>query len=51
MVEVKAPDGKTSCLFGEKPKGILVFTLDGHFTQIDVAGGRGSASNCYKRAK
>ena len=38
VAEVKAPDGKISYLFGEKPKGILVFTPDGHFTQIHVAG-------------
>ena len=38
VAEVKAPDGKISYPFGEKPKGILVFTSDGHFTQIHVAG-------------
>ena len=38
VAEVKAPDGKISYPFGEKPKGILVFTADGHFTQIHVAG-------------
>ena len=38
VAEVKAPDGKISYPFGEKPKGILVFTPDGHFTQIHVAG-------------
>jgi Lipocalin-like domain len=37
VAEVKAPDGKISYPFGEKPKGILVFTPDGHFTQIHVA--------------
>jgi hypothetical protein len=37
VAEVKAPDGKVSYPFGEKPKGILVFTSDGHFTQIHVA--------------
>ena len=37
MAEVKAPDGKISYPFGEKPKCILVFTSDGHFTQIHVA--------------
>jgi hypothetical protein len=37
VAEVKAPDGKVSYPFGEKPKGILVFTPDGHFTQIHVA--------------
>ena len=38
VAEVKAPDGKISYPFGENPKGILVFTPDGHFTQIHVAG-------------
>jgi hypothetical protein len=37
VAEVKGPDGKVSYPFGEKPKGILVFTPDGHFTQIHVA--------------
>ena len=37
VAEVKAPDGKVSYPFGEKPKGILDFTPDGHFTQIHVA--------------
>jgi hypothetical protein len=37
VAEVKAPDGTKSFPFGEKPKGILVFTPDGHFTQIHVA--------------
>jgi hypothetical protein len=37
VAEVKAPDGAKSFPFGEKPKGILVFTPDGHFTQIHVA--------------
>ena len=38
VAEVSAPDGKKSFPFGEKPKGILVFTADGHFAQIHVAG-------------
>ena len=37
VAEVTAPDGKKSFPFGETPKGILVFTPDGHFTQIHVA--------------
>ena len=32
-----APDGKKSFPFGETPKGILIFTADGHFAQIHVA--------------
>ena len=38
VAEVVAPDGKKSFPFGETPKGMLVFTPDGHFTQIHVAG-------------
>jgi hypothetical protein len=38
VAEVVAPDGKKSFPFGETPKGILIFTADGHFAQIHVAG-------------
>jgi Lipocalin-like domain len=38
VAEVTAPDGKKSFPFGEAPKGILIFTPDGHFAQIHVAG-------------
>ncbi len=38
VAEVKAPDGKKSFPFGETPKGILIFTPDGRFAQIHVAG-------------
>ena len=37
VAEVTAPDGKKSFPFGETPKGILVFTTDGHFSQIHIA--------------
>jgi hypothetical protein len=37
MAEVVAPDGKKSFPFGETPKGVLIFTADGHFAQIHVA--------------
>jgi hypothetical protein len=37
VAEVNAPDGKKSFPFGETPKGILIFTPDGHFAQIHVA--------------
>jgi hypothetical protein len=37
VAEVKAPDGKKSYPFGETPKGMLIFTSDGRFTQIHVA--------------
>ncbi len=38
VAEVTAPDGKKLFPFGESPKGILIFTADGHFAQIHVAG-------------
>ena len=38
IAEVTAPDGKKSFPFGETPKGILIFTPDGRFAQIHVAG-------------
>ena len=38
VAEVTAPDGKKSFPFGETPQGILIFTADGHFAQIHVAG-------------
>jgi hypothetical protein len=37
VAEITAPDGKKSFPFGETPKGILIFTADGHFAQIHVA--------------
>jgi hypothetical protein len=37
MAEVVAPDGKKSFLFGDTPKGILIFTADGQFAQIHIA--------------
>src|ERR1700675_3152219 len=40
VAEVTAPDGKKSFPFGEAPKGILIFTADGRFAQIHVAGDR-----------
>jgi hypothetical protein len=38
VAEVVAPDGKKSFPFGETPKGMLIFTADGYFSQIHVAG-------------
>jgi hypothetical protein len=38
VAQVKAPDGKISFPFGEFPKGMLIFTPDGRFMQIHVAG-------------
>ena len=37
VAEITTPDGKKSFPFGETPKGILIFTADGHFAQIHVA--------------
>jgi hypothetical protein len=37
VAEVVAPDGKKSFPFGETPKGILIFTADGQFSQIHAA--------------
>src|SRR3954467_8402447 len=38
VAEVTAPDGKKSFPFGETPKGILIFSPDGRFAQIHIAG-------------
>ena len=38
VAEVVAPDGKKSFPFGDTPKGILIFTVDGQFAQIHIAG-------------
>jgi hypothetical protein len=45
VAEVTAPDGKKSYPFGEKPKGLLIFTSDGRFTQIHVGDVPRIASN------
>src|SRR5215510_13835455 len=37
LAEVTATDGSRSLPFGDTPKGILIFTPDGHFAQIHVA--------------
>jgi hypothetical protein len=39
IAEITAADGKKSLPFGDKPKGMLIFTADGHFSQVHVAGG------------
>src|SRR5437667_10927557 len=38
VAEVTAPDGKKSFPFCETPKGILIFSGDGRFARIHVAG-------------
>jgi hypothetical protein len=37
VAEVTAPDGAKSFPFGETPKGVLIFTPEGRFSQIHVA--------------
>ena len=37
--EANLPDGKKSLPFGSNPKGINIFTEDGHFAQIQIADG------------
>ena len=38
IAEIVTQDGKKSFPFGERPKGMLVFTADGHFSQVHVSG-------------
>ena len=38
IAEITTADGKKTLPFGDKPKGMLVFTADGHFSQVHVAG-------------
>ena len=38
VAEIVGPDGQKSYPFGETPKGVLVFTAEGRFAQIHVAG-------------
>ena len=45
VAEVKAPDGKISYPFGKSPKGMLIFTSDGRFSQIHVGDVPKIASN------
>jgi Lipocalin-like domain len=39
IAEITTADGKKQLPFGDKPKGMLIFTADGHFSQVHVAGG------------
>jgi hypothetical protein len=39
IAEITTADGKKQLPFGDKPKGMLMFTADGHFSQVHVAGG------------
>jgi Lipocalin-like domain len=37
VAEITAADGKKSFPFGETPKGVLIFTPEGRFSQIHIA--------------
>ena len=38
IAEITTADGKKTLPFGDHPKGMLIFTADGRFAQIHVAG-------------
>jgi hypothetical protein len=38
IAEITAADGKKNFPFGEHPKGMLIFTADGHFSQVHISG-------------
>ena len=38
IAEITTADGKRTLPFGDHPKGMLIFTADGHFSQVHVAG-------------
>jgi Lipocalin-like domain len=38
IAEITAADGNKTLPFGDKPKGMIIFTADGHFAQVHVAG-------------
>ena len=39
IAEITAADGKKTLPFGDKPKGQIIFTADGHFSQVHVSSG------------
>jgi hypothetical protein len=39
IAEITMADGKKQLPFGDKPNGMLIFTADGHFSQVHVASG------------
>src|SRR5215510_247183 len=39
IAEITTADGKKTLPFGDKPKGQLIFTQDGHFSQVHVSSG------------
>jgi Lipocalin-like domain len=38
IAEIVTQDGQKTFPFGERPKGLLIFTADGHFSQVHVSG-------------
>jgi hypothetical protein len=38
IAEIVTADGKKTFPFGERPKGMLIFTAGGHFSQVHVSG-------------
>ena len=39
IAEITSADGKKTLPFGDHPKGQIIFTADGHFSQVHVSGG------------
>ena len=39
IAEIISADGKKTLPFGDQPKGQIIFTADGHFSQVHVSGG------------
>jgi hypothetical protein len=39
IAEITTADGKKTLPFGDHPKGMLIFTQDGHFSQVHVSSG------------
>ena len=39
IAEITTADGKKTLPFGDKPKGLLVFTEDGYFSQVHISSG------------
>lgn len=39
IAEITSADGKKTLPFGDHPKGQIIFTPDGHFSQVHVSGG------------
>jgi hypothetical protein len=38
IAEITTSDGRKTLPFGDRPKGMLIFTASGHFSQVHVAG-------------